>query len=735
MHEKLQKSNVIAVSAISGMGGVGKTELATQYARKYEADYAGGICWLNAGDNNLASEIIKFYQLYVDNKRKIPTEIAGRPLENIEQAIWCWHNWQPPEGLILVVWDDVTDLNSCQELMPPTNRFRLLITTRLRNIDPNIVEEISLDVLSSQESIELLSTLLGKKRVEKEIETANQLCQSVGYLPLALDLVGRYIADDPDLSLKQMLVRIKQQKLDDEAFEHPSNSWTTAQRGVKAAFELTWQKLDRSVQRVAELLSLFAADAIPWYLVEDIFQRLDGNIKNVNQAKKQLYKHHLITSLERGDSYYTIHPLIRQFLQAKRQLLASADDYKRAFANEILEIAKKIPEDMTRQLITEFSPIIPHFLEVVKYLTPYLSDDDVIWPFIYSGRFFQGQGLYTQLEEIYKLSLAIIKQRFPYEHPQRASILNHLGSVYHDKGRYRQANALYQEALKIRLSLFGEEHIDIANSLNDLALLLTELEEYEKAEKFHLKALNIRRRLLGERHLDFTDSLNNLAMLYDEQGLSEKSEPLFIKSLTIRQELLGQEHPRMVTSLNNLASCYYWQGKYKNAEKVYVQALKLSQKIFIDGHYDIANILNNLAQTYAKLGKYQQAEKYFIQALRQQKQIWGQEHPQIATLLNNLASLYEDIGNISKAELLYQQSLNMRIGLLGDNHSDVAISLNNLAKFYFSQKRYVDSKPLYIKSVNIVKEQLGVEHPLSLKVQSNLDELEKVIKNNERGDY
>ncbi len=144
LHEKLQQKNAVAISAIAGMGGVGKTELATQYARQYEADYPGGICWLNARDTNLAAEIIQFYQFYVDNQRKIPQELGGRQLTVVEQAIWCWDNWRPDKGLILVIWDDVTDLASCQQLLPTDNRFRLLITTRLRNLDPNIVEEIPL---------------------------------------------------------------------------------------------------------------------------------------------------------------------------------------------------------------------------------------------------------------------------------------------------------------------------------------------------------------------------------------------------------------------------------------------------------------------------------------------------------------------------------------------------------------------------------------------------------------
>jgi hypothetical protein len=77
------------------MGGVGKTELATQYASTHEADYPGGICWLNARDTNLAAEILQFAQLYMN--LEVPQELGARPLNLEEQVAWCWQNWYTPQ--------------------------------------------------------------------------------------------------------------------------------------------------------------------------------------------------------------------------------------------------------------------------------------------------------------------------------------------------------------------------------------------------------------------------------------------------------------------------------------------------------------------------------------------------------------------------------------------------------------------------------------------------------------
>ncbi len=192
LHQNLQNQERVSISAISGMGGVGKTELAIQYATKYQSSYSGGICWLKARLSNLQAQIIDFVQLHIG--LAVPQDLWGKTLDLEQQIEWCWQHWRP-SGLVLIILDDITDLAEYKKILPPKERFRVLITTRKRQLDPSF-SELSLDILSSQASLELLHLFIGEERFQSEPKIAESLSKLVCYLPLGLELLGRYLAED-----------------------------------------------------------------------------------------------------------------------------------------------------------------------------------------------------------------------------------------------------------------------------------------------------------------------------------------------------------------------------------------------------------------------------------------------------------------------------------------------------------------------------------------------------------
>jgi tetratricopeptide (TPR) repeat protein len=733
LHQQLQRTEHLAISAISGMGGVGKTELAIQYAIQYKSSYPGGVCWLKARTSNLSAQLVDFVQLHLG--LAVPQELWGKILTLEQQVEWCWQHWRP-SGLVLVVLDDVTDLASCREVLPPAGRFRVLVTTRQRRLDASFFE-LSLDVLSPEASLELLTALVGQSRIERELQAAKRLCEWLGYLPLGLELVGRYLAEDLELSFTLMLKRLEVQRLQDEAIaneQQRQNNYflMTAQHSVRAAFELSWQELDITACEVARLLGLFAPDVILWELVESTGKRLNWSEQLINNARKQLYKWNLIQ--QAGEGYYKIHPLIREFLQAKLVEAESANDLKRAFVMSISAV-EPVPKSPTIEQIQKIAPVIPHVKQAVKTLIEYLKDEYLCKPFIYLANFYEGQGLYNLAEPWHQQCLSVAQMRLGLEHADVAETLSGLAMIHLLQGRYSEAESLFLQALELRKRLLGDNHLDVAESLHGLAMLYLHQGHYSKSEPLFMQAVELRKESLGSNHTTVAESLHGQVNLYLLQGRYHEAEYLAIRTLEIREELFGREHIDVAESKNLLAliclskAHFQWnwlhrwigiprrlyspliRSSLRSSELLAAQSIELKQRLLGLEHPLLGVSLNTLAMFYVVQGRYRRAEPLFWQAIELYKCAFGDEHPYVVQSLSNLALLYYIQGRYRRAEPLFYQVLELYKKILGNNHPLIPNILQNLAWIHLAKGHYRKAEYLLIQALELSKEALEANHP------------------------
>ncbi|MEH1817011.1 MAG: tetratricopeptide repeat protein [Nostoc sp.] len=666
LHERLQHSSQVVIAAIEGMGGIGKTELATQYALIHLLlnTYPGGICWLRARDEDIGLQILQFAIAKLGLK---PPEDWDLP----KQVDFCWSRWH--DGDVLVVLDDVNDYPKVEQYLPPQSpRFKLLITSRLQLDFP---QSFTLNVLGESSAVELLQAWVGEK-VTHESAAAKKLCEVLGYLPLALNLVGRYIKKRK-ISLAEMVQRLdaKGKALNHQALtldEKDRTCTLNVKRGVIAAFELSWEELSNDAKELGVLLSLFALAPIPWTLVESVETGKDA--EQLEDSRVELESLHLL----QGEDNYQLHQLIREFFQLKQAEFNQVEELKRSLCRVMVAVAKDIPETPTLQQITAVSPAIPHLAEVANHLIEYVRDEDLIWAFIGNASFYKGHGLYNQAIRWSEQCLEVTKKRL------------------------------------------GEEHLNVAGSLNNLAQLYYFQGRYSEAEPRYLQALEMMQRLLKQEHPLVAIILQNLGGLYSLQGKYSEAEPRYLQALEMMQRLLKQEHLLVTINFNDLANLYYFQGKYSEAEPLYLQALELRERLVGKEHPSVAQSLSNLAVLYLSQGRYSQAAPLHLQALELTQRLLGEEHPDVATCLNNLAGLYYCQERYSEAEPLYLQALELTQRLLGEEHPDVANSLNNLAGLYDSQGRYNEAEPLYLQALEICEKKLGVNHPNTVTYRENL---------------
>ena len=471
LHEQLQRTSEVVIAAVEGMGGVGKTELAIQYSLLHlqVRDYPGGICWLRATEADIGLQIVNFAR----------TDLGLQPPSDLElpdQVRWCWKHWH--EGNTLVVLDDVKNYSKIKPYLPPQpSQFKVLITTRLKL---DLAGSLYLSVLSESDALEVLTQLVGSEKVKQELEETTKLCQRLGYLPLALQLVGSYVKKRK-ISLAQML-----QRLEGKGLGHPSlivnendPTWTlNIKRGVEAAFELSWLELTESAQHLGCLLSLFALTPIPWSLVESaatqkskeiipfglkilqlvgLFKRkstVKQEPKTLEDTRLELENLHLL----QGENTYRLHQLIHEFLSNKQNNLAIADEQKYKFCSAMAKAAREIPQTPILEEISKLAFIIPHLAKTATAYKDWLRDKDLISPFIRLGYFYQGQGAYAEALPWLEQCVLVASERLGEDHPSVATSYNNLALLYKDQGRYTEAEPLLKKALEIREQQLGMDH-------------------------------------------------------------------------------------------------------------------------------------------------------------------------------------------------------------------------------------------------------------------------------------
>ncbi|HEY9831000.1 MAG TPA: tetratricopeptide repeat protein [Stenomitos sp.] len=378
-------------------------------------------------------------------------------------------------------------------------------------------------------------------------------------------------------------------------------TFNTAQRGVKAAFELIWQNLDSTTQDVGEFLSLFAPESIPWQLVKFASKPLNWGAGDLNRAKQQLYQCQLIQLVEIGKDCYRIHPLMREFIQAKQQTSEQSDKFKRSLIQAMVLIAQQIPDSPTSQEMELIKEAIPHLIEVTQSLTDSVRDEEILWLFDRLGNFYKNQGLYELAKPWFLKCLSVAKSRLGHDHPDVATSLNNLAGLYYAQGCYPEAEPLYRQALKLRKKLLGTNHPEVATTLNNLALLYYAQGRYQEAEPLYRESLKIRKRFQRNDSCDVASTLNNLALLYYAQGRYQEAEPLYKEALDLRKSVLGDHHLDVATTLNNLASLYDAQGRYQEAKPLLIQALKVSAQVLGGHHSNTMIFRKNLVALQAKL--------------------------------------------------------------------------------------------------------------------------------------
>lgn len=629
LHEKLQQSARIA---IAGMGGIGKTELALQYAIEHrdKGTYPGGICWLE-GSQNRGIQIVDFVQTRFG---LVPARIQDLP----QQISWCWQRWRESwEGLRLVIYDNVHDYSEIEPYLPPTDtRFKVLLTTRKEKLAASI-QELKLEVLTTSASLELLRSSVTDNRIDRKLQIATQICQWLGFLPLAVELIGKHLERHEDLLLEVLWQRLQNKRLEAKALQRIEPGMT-ASLNVIATFELSWQELNIQAQELARLLSLFATAPIPWKFVKACLP--DWDEEDLDDLRdEQLGGLHLLKRVE--TETYQLHPLLQEFFATKLNEWADTKALQQSLCQVMATVAEKIPRSPTQHERKELSCAEPHIIEVATNLQKFLSNEDLTKPYVGLARLYISQGIYKKAEHWYEKCKTVVQNRLGSQHQEFAAYLNNLGTLYIYQGRYDEALPLLEQALDLSKQLFGETHLHVAKVSTNLASLYCSQGHFDKAQPLLTTAIEIMERGIEKEDPDLAVSLNNLAGLYSATGFYQQAELNLLKTLEIAKKL-GDE-PATAHYMNNLAYVYQKQGHFIKSEFFFRKVLEVRKKLFGEEDLDVAESLNNLGIICAEQMHYGEAIPLLEQAVEISRKLLGDRNPLVEKRRASLKNIQDDL--------------------------------------------------------------------------------------------
>lgn len=700
---------------LTGLAGIGKTHIATEYAYRYLKNYHT-IALLHA--NTMPVLFSEFANLSI--LLDLPQQREQRP----ELAIEAVKVWLKKRKYWLLIFDNVDSPETIEaiveQLLPSPCSGHVLFTTRLQALGP-LAHKIEIPPMQTDEAAYFF---LRRSKVvpfsislsaipEAQFEQASAIAHRLGGLPLALDQAAAYV-EDTSCSFAEYLDHLTSQpglllgKRGQYAGGHPEPIATT--------WSLSFEALNERNRASIELLafcSFLDPDGIPEELFSSAREELGPVLQSLvarpiewHHALEELLKYSFIRHNHETKTY-TIHRLI-QFLMRER----FDQETQRLYAERTVRAIHRIfPAEETGswEVCQRYLPQAQLCAEwIMRYQ---LMSFEAAQLLDRAGYYLYKRGRYSEASSFLHQALSL-KERLPEsDHRETAVSLNNLALLYQSQGKYEQAEPLFQQALLMREQALGPEHTDTAISLNSLAEFYAEQGKYEQAEPLFLRALAIREQTLGSEHPAMAISLNSLAVLYGNQGKYEQAETFALRALRIKESVLGRDHPDVAETLSNLAGFYHSEGRYEQAEDLYQRALVIFETALGSEHPNTAISLDNLAGLYIDQGKYEQAESLSQRALMINEKVLGTEHPDASRCLITLALTYQAQKMYQQAELLYQRTLTIYEKAFGPEHPFTAGSLSYLAEIYTEQKEYEQAEALSQRALIIKEKTLGPEHP------------------------
>lgn len=486
--------------AITGMGGVGKTQLVVEYIYRHKADYRV-IWWVRSEEP--ATMAADYASLAVD--LNLPEKDSTDQTE-IAKAVKRWLEHNP--GWLLI-FDNAQDPGEIRNYLPLGGAGHVIITSR-NPLWGSVAKLLPARVFERAESIEFLC----KRTGQEDNKAADALADELGDLPLALEQAGAYI-ETTGISLTeyQELYQSRRKELWVDEF-HPQDYPDS----VATTWSLAMEQVSQESQAAADLLNMcafLAPDDISLELlcggVEHLPEPLAATAADklaMNRAIKALRQYSLIDT---SGEFLSVHRLVQAVVRDRL-----SEDDRKGWAESVVRLLNAVflfdSDDVQTWHLC--SRLLPHalaaaahaeVLEVAPKVTSHILNQ--------TGIYLRGRAEFAEAKVLFERALSLAEKAYGPDHPKVAIRVNNLGGVLQDLGDLQGAKEHFERALKIDEKTYGPDHPEVARDVNNLGRVLQDLGDLKGAKELYERALAILQKSLGEDHPSTATVRNNLESL------------------------------------------------------------------------------------------------------------------------------------------------------------------------------------------------------------------------------
>jgi len=638
------------VAVATGLGGIGKTELASAFAHCYGQYFQGGVHWVSMAEAaGVPAEVARCGDTMFQE-----AGFGELPIE--EQVRLVTNAWQGPLPRLLV-FDNCEDEDLLARWRPVSGGSRVLVTSRRSGWSSGLgVRNLALGVLSRAESIALLRK--HREDIPPDDPALAEIARELGDLPLALHLAGSFLKRYQHSALGESSAYLADLQREDllthRSMTEGDYSPTGHEVHVAKTFALSVDRLktNDALDVLAGTLLVFAACFAPGLPIPRSL--LLATVEGSEDSDQLLHEDALRRLLDLGllaeeiDGSLVSHRLLAHFVQID---MGYVEDACAVVESVVLRAAFDVNGSGLPRLLIDWQGQLRFVAEQAATNASELASSllgELGHHLVKAADYFGAESALQKAIEFDEQASDKAANLLLIKH------LNSLSEIHRIHGDFVSAKLTIERALSIAESCSEPKTLEIATCTNNLGLSLMDAGDFEGARSAFERALAITENCLGPDHPMLIGFVINHGQALHELGELDGAQASFERVFEAAERAFGEYHPSFSALLSNLGGVLEAKKDLNEAREAFERALAIDENVFGPEHPSVAVDLNNLGGVMMMQSDFVNAKAAFERAFIITEKVFGPKHINVAVRGIRLAEVLIECGERHKARLILE---------------------------------------------------------------------------------